>query len=155
MHGVHRPSWYSLRFLIFFTYFFNINRPSWYSLLCWKIFQVSQYTQTLLVISPFSKIFQLEYEIDPRVNQPGRFQERVEEWRMRSMQRKVQSKWSLPRCLQSIFCNSCLLLNEPAVVVDELEFQKCRSTFCKKNLTENFKVVPVTDGSIFEAGASD
>ena len=115
-----------------------------------------QYRQTLLVFSPllkdfssisiytnplgnlsFFKIFQLEYEIDPSVNQPSRFQERVEEWRMRSMQRKVQSKWSLPRCLQSIFCNSCLLLNEAAVVVDEFEFQKCRSTFCKKNLTEN------------------
>ena len=53
------------------------------------------------------------------------------------MQRTVQSKWSLPRCLKSIFCNSCLLLSDPAVVVDEFEFQKCRSTFCKKNLTKN------------------
>ena len=86
-------------------------------------------------ILSFFKTFQLEYEIDPRVIQPSHGQERVEEWRMRSMQRKVQSKWSLPRCLQSIFCNSCLLLNEPAVVVDELEFQKCRNTFCKEKIS--------------------
>ena len=52
-------------------------------------------TQSLLVyhtFSPFFKTFQLEYEIDLRVVQPSHGQERVEEWRMRSMQRTVQSK---------------------------------------------------------------
>ena len=92
MHGVHRPSWYSLRFFNIFHIFLQYRQTLLvFSPLLKDFSSISIYTNPLGNLS-FVKIFQLEYEIDPRVNQPGRFQERVEEWRMRSMQRKVQSK---------------------------------------------------------------